>query len=88
MGLEVSKDYSYSFHLMSVKLYEDIGYHGGIQALAFLGNRPRFKIVWHFEILTWDSMGKPKMWVISKTANRKGETDENFGLGVPQRTHM
>ncbi len=32
IGLEISKHYSsYSFHLMSAKLYEDIiGYHGGI----------------------------------------------------------
>ncbi len=28
MGLKISKRYSsYSFHLMSVKLYEDIGYY-------------------------------------------------------------
>ena len=33
MGLELSKRCSsYSFHLMSAKRYEDIGYHGGIQA--------------------------------------------------------
>ena len=70
MGLEISKRYSsHSFHLMSAKRYEDIGYHGAIQAITFLGNRPSFKMLWHFEILTWDSMGKPKMWNISKTAN-------------------
>ncbi len=44
MGLEISKRYSYSFHLMLAKLYEDIGYHAGIHAIAFLGNRPSFKI--------------------------------------------
>ncbi len=44
MRLEISKHYSsYSFHLMSVKLYEDIGFHGGIQAITFLGNQPSFK---------------------------------------------
>ncbi len=44
MGLEISKRfYSYSFHLMSVKLYEDVGYRGGIQAITFLGNRPSLK---------------------------------------------
>ena len=44
MGLEISKRYfSYSFYSMSAKLYEDIGYHGGIQAIIFfLGNRPGF----------------------------------------------
>ena len=44
MGLEISRRYfSYSFHLMSAKLYEGISYHGGIQAITFLGNRPSFK---------------------------------------------
>ncbi len=39
MGLEISKHYSsYSFHSMSVKFYEVIGYHGGIQAVTILGN--------------------------------------------------
>ena len=43
MGLEISKRYySYSFHPMSAKLYEDVDYHGGIQAITFLGNRPSF----------------------------------------------
>ncbi len=42
MGLEISKRYSYSFHPMSVKLHEDIGYHGGIEAVTFLDNLPTF----------------------------------------------
>ncbi len=29
---------SYIFHLISAKLYEDIAYHGRINALTFLGN--------------------------------------------------
>ncbi len=32
-GLEISKYYSYSFHLIW-ELYGDIGYHGEIQAIA------------------------------------------------------
>ena len=44
MGLEISKRFSsYSFHLMSTKLYEDISYHGGTQAVIFLDNRPSYK---------------------------------------------
>ena len=43
MGLQISKRYSYRFHPMSVKRYEDIGYHGGIKAITFLGDRPSFK---------------------------------------------
>ncbi len=44
MGLEISKRYSIlQFHPMSAKLYEDIGYHGGTQAITFLGNQLSFK---------------------------------------------
>ncbi len=43
MGLAISKRYTYTFHLMSSKLYEDSGYHGRIQAITFLGNQPSFK---------------------------------------------
>ncbi len=54
MGLEISKRYSsHSFHLMPAKLYEDIGYHGGIQAVTFLGNRLSFKnfvALWNFNM--------------------------------------
>ena len=42
MELEISKRYSYSFHPMSIKLHEDIGYHGGIQTVTFLGNWSNF----------------------------------------------
>ncbi len=48
MWLAISKRYSYSFHPMSIKLHEDIEYHGGIQAVTFLGNRASFK---HFVTL-------------------------------------
>ncbi len=42
--LEVSKRYShYSFHLISAKLHEDIGYHRWIQAITFLGDRINLK---------------------------------------------
>ena len=44
MGLDISKHHSsYIFRLMSAKLDEDIGCHGGIQAITFLGNQPGFK---------------------------------------------
>ena len=39
----------------------------------FLAIGQVLKILWHFEILTWESMGKPKMWNISKTANRRAK---------------
>ena len=37
MGLEISKRYSYNFHPIPAKFYEDIGYHGGTQVITFLG---------------------------------------------------
>ncbi len=43
MGLEISKRFSsYSFYLMSAKLYEDISYHGGIQTVAFVWQSAKF----------------------------------------------
>ena len=42
--LQISIRYSsLSFHPISAQRYEDIDYHGGIQALTFLGNRPSLK---------------------------------------------
>ena len=40
MGLRILKKptHSYSFHLVSAKLYEDICCYGGIQAVNFLDN--------------------------------------------------
>ncbi len=32
-----------------------------------------FKILWHFEILTWESMGTPKMWKILQTTGRRAK---------------
>ncbi len=59
MGLGISKRYSsYSFHPMSLKPYEDIGYHGRIQPVTFLDKRPNLNenvALWN---LTWESMGK------------------------------
>ena len=52
-GLEISKGYSYSFHLISSKLYEDSGYNGGIQSITFLGNWPSLKhfvVFWNFNM--------------------------------------
>ena len=61
MWLEISKLYSsYSFPPMPSKLHEAIGYHRGIQAIICLDNQPSLKILWHFEILTWESVVKSK----------------------------
>ena len=43
MGPEISKRYlSNNFHRIPSKLYENIAYHGGMQAITLLGNRPSF----------------------------------------------
>ena len=59
IGLEISKRYSsYRFHLMSTKLYEDIAYHKGMQAITLLGNRPsftKFKTLWN-NISQWEKL--------------------------------
>ncbi len=49
---------SCSFNLILSKLYGAIAYNEGMQAITFLGNWPSFKIVWHFESLTWELIGK------------------------------
>ncbi len=83
MGLGISKRYClYSFHPMSENLYEDIGYHGGIQAITFLGNRPSFFFkLWHFESLTWESIGKPKMENNLKTSDRRSKQTKSWDSG-------
>ncbi len=53
MGLEISKRYSsYSFRLMSGKLYEDISYMVEYRLSLFLAIGQVLKLVWHFKILT------------------------------------
>ncbi len=56
--LEITKPYSfYSFDPIAVKLYKGIAYRG-VQTITCLGNRQSLKNMWHFLILTWESMGK------------------------------
>ena len=70
----MSKRYSsYSFHPMSAKFYENIGWYGGREAITFLAIGQVLTLLWHFEILTWESMGKPETWSISKTVDRRAK---------------
>ena len=44
---------SHNFHPMAIKLLDDIGYHGEIQATTCLGNRPNVKsfvALWNFNM--------------------------------------
>ncbi len=59
MDLEISQHYfSYIFHPTLPKLYEGIATIGEYQLLLFSAVGKSFKKMWHFEILTWESMGK------------------------------
>ncbi len=81
MELEILKRYfSNTFLRIPSKLYEDIAYHKGMQTITFLAIVQILQNVWHFEILTWESMGKPKLWNISKTrwADRRANK-QKFG---------
>ncbi len=49
MALEISKYYTYSFHWISAKLYEDFGDCAGIQAVTSLGSL-KFCGTWNLEI--------------------------------------
>ncbi len=86
MELEMSKHcFSNSFHRIPSKLYENIAYHGGMQAVTLLGNRPSFTKC--MALLTLESMGKPKMWNISKTADRRAKRTKIWDSGY-YSTHM
>ena len=43
---------------------------GECRLLLFLTTGQVLQNLWHFEILTLESLGKPKMWNISKTTDR------------------
>ncbi len=47
----------------------------------FLAIGQVLKILWHFEILTLESMGKPKMWNISKAANHRAKWNKIWVSG-------
>ncbi len=75
MGLEMSKRFCYSFHLMSANFMRTFATMVEYRLSLFLAIGQVLKILWHFEILTWESMGKPKMWILS----RKGLIVERNG---------
>ncbi len=64
---------------MAAKLYGNVGYRGGIQAITFLGNQRSFKNF--MALFTLESMGKPKMWTILKTADHRVKQMEIWDSG-------
>ena len=81
MWLEISKRNTYSVHPTSGKLYVDILLTlAEYRLLIFLAIS---QVLWHFEILTWESMGNPKIHNILKRAgSRVLQTDENLAIGA------
>ena len=49
--------------------------------LLFLAIRQVLPNLWHFEILTLESMEKPKMWSISKTPDRRAKRTNIWDSG-------
>ncbi len=74
-GLEISKHYSCSFQPLSINLHEYIGYHGGKQAIVYLGNRAsflNFVALWNFNM----GVNGKSMWHcnILKTTGRRAKS--------------
>ncbi len=46
---------------------------GEYRLLHFLSICQLLNILWHFEVVTWQSMGSPKMWNISRTFNHRAK---------------
>ena len=79
---------SYGTYRIPSKRYENIAYHRVMQAITLLGNRPRFtKFMsrWNFNI---GVNGEPKMWEVSKTADRRVKRTKIWDSGVLQCTYV
>ena len=59
----------------------------GYWLLLFFAIGQVLQILWQFEVLTWESMGKPKMWTISKAADRRAKRTKIWDSG-DYSTHM
>ncbi len=81
MGLEISKRHSYSFYPIWAKLYDNKAVIRVYKFMDILAICQKLQILWHFEILTWESMGKPKLWNISKTADRRAKRTKIWDSG-------
>ncbi len=67
MGLEVSKCYSsYSFYPIWAKLYDKYESHREYKVMDILAICQKNKILWHFEILAYESMGNLKCRISQK----------------------
>ena len=49
--------------------------------MVYIGDLPEFKKIWQLEILTWESIGKHKLWNISKTVDRRAKRTKIWDLG-------
>ncbi len=77
MRLEISKRFSsYSFPLMSANFMRTLPTMVEYRLSLFLAIG---QVLWHFEILTCESMGKPKMWILSRKWLIVERNGRNFG---------
>ncbi len=60
---------------------------GECRVLLFLATGQVLQNIWHFEILTLESMGRPKMWYILKTADRRAKRRKMWDSGY-YSTHI
>ena len=60
---------------------------GEYRLLLFLALDELLQNLWYFEILTLESMGKPKMWNISKTDDHRTKRIKIWDSGY-YSTHM
>ena len=83
MELEISKTLplQFSSDISQILLGHWLPWWNTWLAITFLAIGQVLKILWHFEILTWESMGKPKMWNISKTANCRAKRTKIWDSG-------
>ena len=70
--LQFVSNLSFIMHKAVIRVYK---------VMNILAICQKLKILWHFEVLTWESMGEPKMWNISKTADRRAKLTKSWDSG-------
>ncbi len=90
MGLEISKGY---FSQSLLWIPSTLGMWtllitGECRLIRFLASGQVLQNLWYFEILTYEPMGNPKMWNISKTVDRRTKRTKMWDSGVLQCTFV
>ena len=81
MGAKISKCYSSKFFIQSEPNFMiNKVVMGEYKVMDILAMCLKLHIFWHFEILTRESMGKPKMCKILKMADRRAKWTKIWDL--------